>query len=140
MNFIVMNTPKNYTKRWASVASVALLMMMWLLAIIGYMVHPATVPIHFDLHGKADNWGSPVHIWLQPAMATIIAIMFAALRLPQTRPLLTVAVLFVLCAVSALTTIMTLHPKTQLGGWLAPLVAAGIALMLGETIWFVWKR
>jgi uncharacterized membrane protein len=53
-------------------ASIALLLLMWLHAITEYSNLPDTIATHFNGSGKADDYSSKVFIWLLPTIATIL--------------------------------------------------------------------
>lgn len=62
-------------RRTLEIAAFLLLLFLWVvtaLAILGSNPLPARIPTHFDMAGKADGWGTPAMLWMQPAMGTVI--------------------------------------------------------------------
>ncbi len=53
-------------------ASIAVLILMWLHIIIEYPQLPETIASHFNGSGEADGYGSKYFIWFLPALALII--------------------------------------------------------------------
>ena len=41
-------------------------------AIFGSHPLPAQIPVHFDLAGRPDRWGTPQMLWLIPVMTAVI--------------------------------------------------------------------
>ncbi|RYZ23406.1 MAG: DUF1648 domain-containing protein [Chitinophagaceae bacterium] len=65
-----------------------LLMFIWLMVIRSYGTLPATIPVHFDANGHADNWGPKASIWVLPLLASMLFGLFSLLhryadKLPQ---------------------------------------------------------
>lgn len=56
-----------------SLAIVGLLLSWWVAA-SSYPRLPASVPLHFNLQGEADNWGGRWTIFLLPAINTVIIV------------------------------------------------------------------
>ena len=58
--------------------SIAFLMLIytWVISINSYKDLPSVIPIHYDVFGKADNYGSKSNIWILPIITTIIVIGF----------------------------------------------------------------
>jgi uncharacterized membrane protein len=52
-----------------------LLVAMWAFALVVYLRHPASVPLHYDLRGNVDHWGAPVAAFLLPAIATALVLL-----------------------------------------------------------------
>lgn len=62
-----------------------LLAFVWWFSIKNYRVLSETIPIHFDLHGKADRFGNKKYFYLMPAVLTIIYFLFVFLiRSPES--------------------------------------------------------
>jgi hypothetical protein len=54
------------------VLSIAGLFFMWVYVLFEYQHLPAIIPIHFDLKGNIDNYGSRWTIFLLPAIISIV--------------------------------------------------------------------
>jgi len=53
-------------------------------ALFGSDSLPAQIPIHFDLAGRPDRWGTPQMLWLIPLMAAVIySLMTLVARYPS---------------------------------------------------------
>lgn len=62
-----------------------LLAFLWWFSIKNYRVLSETIPIHFDLDGKADRFGNKKYFYLMPAVLTIIYFLFVFLiRSPES--------------------------------------------------------
>jgi uncharacterized membrane protein len=48
------------------------LIILWALTLFVFLKLPATIPIHFNASGQADNYGSRMTILISPILATII--------------------------------------------------------------------
>lgn len=59
---------------WLAVAA------LWIYAVIAVMQMPETVPIHFDAHNNADNFGSRYTYLIMPAIATAIIGLFELIK------------------------------------------------------------
>lgn len=55
-------------------ASVLVLTMSWAYLLFHYSSLPAIVPIHFNLNGEADGFGSKATLFMFPAIMTIVVI------------------------------------------------------------------
>lgn len=64
-------------------ASIAILILMWLHLIIEYPSLPETIASHFNGSGKADGYSNKLFVWFLPALATII---YAGLLLVNRYP------------------------------------------------------
>lgn len=67
------------------VLNFGLLVFLWWFSIKNYKVLPETIPIHFDVEGKADNFGNKKFFYLMPAVLTVIYFLFVfLLRSPES--------------------------------------------------------
>ena len=76
----VLDSPRRFSKEtqvWGG--SVAALLLTWISAGVGYFVAPEIVPIHWNLHGEADGFGSPAALFLTPGLATAMLGVFAVM-------------------------------------------------------------
>jgi Protein of unknown function (DUF1648) len=68
-------------------AALVFLVLIWgwtALALFGSNPLPAQIPIHFDLAGRPDRWGTPEMLWLIPLMAAVIySLMTLVARYPS---------------------------------------------------------
>lgn len=54
------------------ISGVILLAFIWIYPVANYASLPKMIPIHFDLHGKADGFGNRILIFLMPVVATFL--------------------------------------------------------------------
>lgn len=67
------------------VLNFGLLVFLWWFSIKNYKALPDTIPIHFDVEGKADNFGNKKFFYLMPAVLTVIYFLFVfLLRSPES--------------------------------------------------------
>ncbi|MEP7233817.1 MAG: DUF1648 domain-containing protein [Ignavibacteriota bacterium] len=52
----------------------ALLLMLWVFTLLTYSSLPETIPTHFNIAGKADNYGGKITIIIMPIIGTVIFI------------------------------------------------------------------
>ena len=53
-------------------------------ALFGANPLPAQIPVHFDLAGRPDRWGTPQTLWLIPLMTAVIySLMTLVARYPS---------------------------------------------------------
>lgn len=72
-----------YTSILTRISGLAVLA-LWVYAVVVVMQMPETVPIHFDTHNDADNFGSRYTYLIMPAIATAILGLFELIKLyPQ---------------------------------------------------------
>ncbi len=45
---------------------------MWMLTILSFNNLPEIIPVHYNLKGEVDNYGSKLTIWLLPVISTLI--------------------------------------------------------------------
>jgi hypothetical protein len=68
-------------------AALVLLCLTWgwtIVALFGSDPLPAQIPVHFDLAGRPDRWGSPQMLWLIPVMTALIySLMTLVARYPS---------------------------------------------------------
>ncbi|HEY2124719.1 MAG TPA: DUF1648 domain-containing protein [Chthoniobacterales bacterium] len=68
-------------------AALVLLCLTWgwtIEALFGSDPLPAQIPVHFDLAGRPDRWGSPQMLWLIPVMTALIySLMTLVARYPS---------------------------------------------------------
>ncbi len=65
-------------------ASITLLILMWIHLFIEFSSLPDTVAVHFNGAGKADGYGSKLFLWFLPALATIMYVgLFILNRYPH---------------------------------------------------------
>ena len=57
----------------------ALLALMWGFTAIHYNDLPAEIPIHFNARGIADGFGTRIHCWGLPLLATLMALLMNSL-------------------------------------------------------------
>ncbi len=58
--------------RWLEISGYGMLLLMWAGTIFAYLKLPVTIPIHYNLEGKADGYGNKIFLLLLPAIPTII--------------------------------------------------------------------
>jgi hypothetical protein len=51
------------------------LLLSWWIAVSSYPRLPASIPLHFDLYGEADNWGGRWTILLLPVINTLVFVL-----------------------------------------------------------------
>ena len=56
------------------------LVVMWGLTLYTFLKMPPTIPIHFNVSGKADGYGNKMTVLILPILATIIYVGFTALN------------------------------------------------------------
>lgn len=67
-----LDLPPNPTDRllqqlvWTGVA------VCWVYAFFSYRRLPATIPLHYNIHGEIDGYGSKMMLWLLPVLLTFI--------------------------------------------------------------------
>lgn len=62
-----------------------LLVFLWWFTIKHYKTLPKTIPVHFDVSGKADGFGSKKYAFLMPVLATVFYFLFAfGLKAPES--------------------------------------------------------
>jgi len=54
------------------IATAIALIICWLLPVLLFPNLPDTIPTHYGLNGRPDDWGSKVSIFLLPAITTIL--------------------------------------------------------------------
>lgn len=57
---------------YLKIVSFCLLIFIWDYIFINYRELPKIIPIHFNLHGEPDGYGSKIIIWLLAAIASVI--------------------------------------------------------------------
>jgi len=57
----------------------ALLGMMWLFCIKGFMKLPDQIPTHFGISGEVDGYGTKSTVFLLPALGTLLSSVFMML-------------------------------------------------------------
>lgn len=57
---------------FAEVVALVLLLLLWIMILAGYSRLPETIPVHFNLSGTADGFGSKKEIFGSAAIATAI--------------------------------------------------------------------
>lgn len=53
-----------------------LIAFLWWFTVKNYKTLPQRIPIHFDLDGKADNFGKKRYIFLMPVLGTLLYLIF----------------------------------------------------------------
>lgn len=72
--------------RWLIILHLILILCIWFLPLMMYQDLPDTVPVHFDSHGKPDEFASKTSwsFWGIPLVGTILgAVALILLRFPQ---------------------------------------------------------
>jgi uncharacterized membrane protein len=64
-------------------AALVLLVGLWVLVAVAYPYLPEVIPIHFNLKGQADGFGSKDFIWLEPLVASAL---YTVMTLVNRRP------------------------------------------------------
>jgi uncharacterized membrane protein len=68
-----------------SATSYLLLAFLWIVTIVTISQLPERIPIHFDMHNRADGFGSKTTLWLFPIIATfIIGLMTVVKKHPES--------------------------------------------------------
>lgn len=60
--------------------AISLLLICWMFAIYGFSTLPDSIPVHFDITGKATRMGSKFNIFLNPLLSTILFIGMSVLN------------------------------------------------------------
>ena len=139
-------------------AALLLLLGVWGLVAIAYPYLPEVIPIHFNLKGEADGFGSRDFIWMEPIIASVLytvmtlvnrrpdlfnypikitpenaARQFAlASRLMRYLKLVVVAVMMIIVLFVALP---AMGVALALPGWLLPAV---LLLIFGPVVVYIW--
>ena len=53
-------------------AVLILIIIFWLMTLLAWFKLPATIPMHFNLHGKIDRYGSKITLLLFPLVASLV--------------------------------------------------------------------
>jgi uncharacterized membrane protein len=65
--------------------TVILLLLMWIYTAFHFNQLPDTIPVHFNVKGETDRFGSKYTIWLLPLIVTGVAVFLGYLsRFPHT--------------------------------------------------------
>lgn len=70
-----MDSEETILRRVLETISVAALLAVWIFTawwVVGPHPLPSRFPIHFDLSGHANGWGSPGMLWMMPAIVTVV--------------------------------------------------------------------
>lgn len=140
-------------------AALILLLGLWVLVAIAYPYLPEVIPIHFNLKGQADGFGSRDFIWLEPVVASVLyTVMTLVNRRPDTfnypvritpenagrqyamasrlmryLKLVVVAVMLIIVLFVALP---AMGMALALPGWLLP---AFLLLIFGPVVVYIWR-
>lgn len=60
------------TDQFLEVLSIITLVGLWALVIYGFSILPETIPVHFDLKGQPDSYGSNASILFLPILSTLL--------------------------------------------------------------------
>ena len=71
-NLPTVNVGKSDLEKICDALALAGLVLFLIVTTIYWSKLPDTIPIHFDLKGNADGWGSKATIWLLPCIALFI--------------------------------------------------------------------
>jgi hypothetical protein len=78
------NRPKTSIEQLSRNASIFLLALMFILTLHSFFLMPGTVPVHFNISGEPDSWGSRWMIWLLPFIAVAASLLLALVhKVPQ---------------------------------------------------------
>jgi len=66
--------------RTLKIGGIILLTMVWALAILNYLKATGTAPIHFNLSGQPDGYGSKTTLLFIPIISTIIYLAFTQIN------------------------------------------------------------
>ncbi|WP_116126807.1 DUF1648 domain-containing protein [Lewinella sp. IMCC34183] len=69
--------------RWLNAIATISLILLLATAVVGYAEVPETIPIHFNVRGRPDDYGSRLYFWIVPAMGVLLFLFF---RWLLTRP------------------------------------------------------
>lgn len=58
----------------------AIVMVLWVQTIVYYYMLPTTIPIHYNIAGKADYFGNKALLFMLPTIATLLFIALTALN------------------------------------------------------------
>jgi uncharacterized membrane protein len=151
-------TPSSFDKA-LSLASIFLLVIIWVLTIYTVLKSPTTIPIHFNATGNADGYGPKLILFILPAIATLIHFGLTKLnnyphifnyvnRITEdnaekqytiaTRMLsfLKLALLLIFALIILFTHLTTIGVRDGLGRWFLPMAIGLIALPM---IYFLKK-
>lgn len=132
---------------------------MWLIAILGYMYLPETIPIHFDFKGNVDGYGPKAVIFILPAIGSLISLMIVLISdLPSDARLLkkftasnsefqktmmkkwmhaiilSIVILFILLELSSIYT--AVKGRSSILSGIAPLM---LVFFIGQNIYFLYQ-
>ncbi|MBS1731690.1 MAG: DUF1648 domain-containing protein [Bacteroidetes bacterium] len=66
--------------RLLELLAAGLLLFTWLYCLYRYSSLPQVIPIHFDLEGKPDNYGSKLSLFLFPGIITLVYVLLTVLN------------------------------------------------------------
>lgn len=67
---------KEVTLAIFDIINFGLVAFLWWLTIKNYKTLPQKIPVHFDLDGKADNFGNKRYIFLMPVLGMLLYLVF----------------------------------------------------------------
>ena len=63
--------------KWINITSLILLIILWGFTGVHYQDLPANIPIHFNALGEPDNFGSRIHSWGIPIIASLLYVLLS---------------------------------------------------------------
>ncbi len=72
------------------VLSFLILIFIWFFTILNFSNFPETIPIHYDLAGNPDGFGSRNTVWIEAGIATAMFVMLFAVSKKPNDPLLNI--------------------------------------------------
>ncbi|MFB2895230.1 DUF1648 domain-containing protein [Aerosakkonemataceae cyanobacterium BLCC-F50] len=70
----IITMPQSQLALVLNIITVVGVLLSLIIAIRGWFILPDVIPIHFNLSGQPNGWGSKAIIWLFPALAIIISV------------------------------------------------------------------
>ncbi len=78
------NTTKSSLERYLDYAAIGLIAVLLLYTVKNFISAPATIPMHFDISGEVDSWGSRWTLWILPIVAVGVFFLLALVeKFPQ---------------------------------------------------------
>ncbi|GAB3985467.1 hypothetical protein GCM10028807_00780 [Spirosoma daeguense] len=141
----------------------ALFVILIALSVGGAIWLPSPIPIHYNMAGQADRWGSPATLLVLPVIAFFtLGILYAtrkvhpdfmnfpgprtpenvARQLQNAYQMMATLRVFIVClflSIQVQTIWAKLHNQNQLLGWTIPILTATPLLLAGFFIWRAYK-
>src|SRR5215217_2836022 len=79
-----LDIPLTKRDKWLELTGLLVMIAVWGISIAAYIKAPDVIPIHYNIKGEADGYGSKAILFIEPAISTFVYLLLSGIsRIPH---------------------------------------------------------